>query len=139
MKHLLSLFLCASLALCVVAQDRSLPSRRAFQPAPVLLTMTGTQDAAGMAQTPMGYVVPLYAAPIPAQSRVSLYGRSLLSVSSVLLWHDGGIVAIPAQSARNSFPGLETVAFRLPAGVVGEVWVTTIGRQSSNTVRLTVE
>ena len=136
MKTILSLFLCASLALCVVAQDRSLPSRRAFQPAPVLMTMTGTQDAAGMAQTPMGYVVPLYNG-VPAQSRVSLYGRSLLSVSSVLLWHDGGIVAIPAQSARNSFPGLEAVTFRLPAGVVGEVWVTTIGRQSSNTVRLT--
>ena len=55
MKHLLSLFLCASLALCVVAQDRSLPSRRAFQPAPVLMTITGTQDAAGIAQdTPQG-------------------------------------------------------------------------------------
>lgn len=138
MKIILSLFLCASLALCVVAQDRSLPSRRAFQPAPVLLTMTGTQDAAGIAQTPMGYVVPLYGF-IPEQSRVSLYGRSLMNTSAVLLWHDGGIVAIPAQSARNSFPGLETVAFRLPAGVVGEVWVTTIGRQSSNTVRLVVE
>lgn len=138
MKHLLALLLCASFVLCASAQDRSLPSRRFFQPAPVLLTMTGTQDAAGIAQAPMGYVVPLYGF-LPEQSRVSLYGRSLMGVSSVMLWHSGGIVAVPAQSARNSFPGLETIAFRLPAGVVGEVWVTTIGRQSSNTVRLTVE
>lgn len=139
MKHLLSLFLCASFTLCVVAQDRSLPSRRAFQPAPVLLTMADSQDAAGIAQTPMGYVIPLYVTPIPAQSRVSIYGRSLLSVSSVLVWHSGGIAFIPATTSRNSFPGIENITFRLPAGVVGEVWITTIGRQSSNTVRLIVE
>ena len=101
------------------------------------MTMTGTQDAAGIAQTPMGNILTLYGF-LPEQSRVSLYGRSLMGVSSVMLWHSGGIVAIPATTSRNSFPGLENITFRLPAGVVGEVWVTTIGRQSSNTVRLVV-
>ena len=138
MKNILSLILCASFVLSVTAQDRRISPRRTAQAPPVLLTMAGSDDAAGFAQTPQGYALPLYATLIPAESRVSLYGRSLMGVSSVMLWYSGGIVAVPAQSARNSFPGLETVAFRLPAGVVGEVWITTIGRQSSNTVRLTV-
>ena len=77
MKHLLSLSLCASLALCVVAQDRSLPSRRAFQPAPVLMTMTGTQDAAGIAQTPMGNILTLAAGSVDVFQCVSFDGTNL--------------------------------------------------------------
>lgn len=137
MKTLLSLFLCASLSLCVVAQDRSIAPRRAIQPAPILLTVTGTDDAAGVAQTPMGYAVPL-TGHVPAQSRIGLYGHYLIGVPAVVIWHAGGIETVSVQSARLFFPGLETVAFRLPAGVTGEVWVMTIGRQSSNTVRFFV-
>jgi hypothetical protein len=140
MKHLLALLLCASFVLCASAQERSLSPRRGFQPAPVLLTMAGSDDAAGFAQTPQGYALPLYAAPVPAESRVGIYGRSLsASTFSVMLWHSGGVERVTAESSRNAFPGLETVSFRLPADVRGEVWVTVIGRQTSNTVRLTVE
>jgi len=139
MKHLLSLVLCTGLALCASAQDRSLPSRRAFQPAPVLLTITGTQDAAGIAQTPEGHAIPLHIAPTPQWSLVGLYGRGFAGVSLVMLWHDNGVAIAPVESVRSIFPGIETIVFRLPAGVAGEVWVTTIGRQSSNIVRLTVE
>ncbi len=140
MKITATFILLACLALCGFAQDRSLPSRRFFQPAPVLMTMIGTQDAAGIAQTPMGYVVPLYAAPIPAESRVGIYGRSLsANTFSVMLWHSGGVTFALAESSRNPLQGLGTASFRLPADVHGEVWVTAIGRQTSNTVRLTVE
>ncbi len=139
MKIFFSLLLCASFALCVVAQDRSLPSRRAFQSAPVFLTITGTQDAAGIAQSPQGHAVPLHIAPAPQWSLVGLYGRGFAGVSLVMLWHDNGVTIAPVESVRSIFPGIEMIVFRLPAGVTGEVWITTIGRQSSNIVRLTVE
>ncbi len=138
-KTILLFILCASLALCVTAQDRTLPTQRAFQPAPVLHTWAGTQEAAGVAQTPSGYGLPLYLG-CPAQSRVSLYGQSLSGVSSVMLWHSRGVTTVPAQATRFNLPGLEAITFPLPAGVTGEVWITTAGRQQpSNLVRLFVE
>jgi hypothetical protein len=57
----------------------------------------------------------------------------------VLIWHNGGVVAVPASGSRYPFPGMEIITFRLPVNVTGEVWVTTAGRQPSNTVRLIVE
>jgi hypothetical protein len=140
MKYIFALLLCASFALCALAQDRAPSPRRAFQPAPFLFTYTGTDDAAGLAQTPQGFGLPLHVAPLPAGSLVSIYGRSLVnSCGVVLLWHSGGVVAVPATTARSSFPGLETITFRVPEFVTGEVWATVTGRQSSNSVRLFVE
>lgn len=140
MKHFLVLLLCASFALCALAQDRAPSHRRTFRPAPALFTYTGTDDAAGFAQTPQGFALPLYSAPLPAGSRVSVYGRSLVNSGGiVLLWHSGGVLTVPATTARSPFPGIETVTFRLPEFVTGEVWVTVTGRQSSNSVRLFID
>lgn len=129
-----------ALTLPITAQERTLSHRRAIQPAPVLSTYTGTDDAAGVAQSPQGYALPLYAAPLPAGSRVSIYGRSLVNSGGiVLLWHSGGILTVPATTARGLFPGVELVTFRVPEFVTGEVWVMVTGRQSSNLVRLQME
>lgn len=51
MKVFLLLLLLA-LTLPITAQERGVTQRRAFRAAPVLLAYAGTNDAAGIAQTP---------------------------------------------------------------------------------------
>ena len=135
------LALLASLSIAAFAQDRLPPTRRTFQPSPHLMAVADTDDAAGLAQTPFGYVIPLQGDPVPAQSTVGIFGRHLLGsgASKVLLWSDSDILVLEAQVARNPFPGLEMITFHLPASVHGEVWVTVAGRRASNTVRIIVE
>ncbi len=136
-SFLLSLFLVS----IIPAQSRSPKPRRTAQTAPRLLTVTDTDLAAGLAQTPQGYPQSLGNGSIPAQSTIGIYGRFLVSsgADKVILWSDIGILVVDARASRNSFPGLDMIVFRLPANLHGDVWITTVGRQASNTVKITVE
>lgn len=142
---LLALFLCAlacGLVTAVFAQDRTLSQRRVFQPSPQLSTLTDTDVAVGIAQTPQGYAMPIQGDPIPAGSLAGIFGHSLVSsgATSVLLWGESGDVRlVRATTWRTSFPGLEMATFRLPADWHGDVWITLAGRQASNTVKITIE
>lgn len=140
MKTLLITLLLCVLTVPAFAQDRSLQPRRLFQPPPQLSTLTDTDAAVGIAQTPQGYIVPIQGDPIPAGSLAGIFGHSLLGARSVLLWSASGeIVLLPAETWRTSFPGLEMATFRLPKDWHGDVWITLAGRQASNTVRISIE
>ena len=141
MKHLFLLLLLCVLTASAFAQDRAIAPRRTFQPSPDLMTLQGTDDAAGLAQTPAGYPLPLNGSPIPARSLVGILGHELLKsgANQVLLWSNNGIQVIEAKAVRDLFPGLERIVFRLPADLHGDVWVATVGRQSSNVVKIIVE
>lgn len=119
-------------------QDRTPPLRRQFQPSPQLVTYPDTDNAAGIAQTPHGYALSL-SGPVPAGSIVGIYGYRLVSssASKILLWSDTGVMVVDCDAWRYAF--FEMVTFRLPANLYGDVWVTTLGRQTSNTVRITIE
>lgn len=144
MKQLLFvLFLCAlacGFVTATFAQSRDLSTRRVFQPSPQLSTLSNTDAAVGIAQTPQGYVVPIQGEPIPAGSLAGIFGHSLLGARSVLLWSASGeVILLPAETWRTSFPGLEMATFRLPRDWHGDVWITLAGRQASNTVKITIE
>ena len=140
MKYMFLAFLfCAAFTASALAQDRTVPSRRVFQPSPQLSVIHDTDNAAGIAQTPYGHALTL-GGPIPAGSTVGVYGHFLLrSANKVLLWSDGGVVVVDAETSRYPFFGLEMVTFRLPVDLRGDVWVTTVGRLNSNTVKIVVE
>lgn len=136
---LLAILLLVSASVCL-AQDRSLSPRRTIQHAPQLSVIADTDNAAGIAQSPYGFALPL-GEPIPAGSTVGIYGRFLISsgASKALLWSDAGVMVVEASTWRYPFFGLEMATFRLPDGLRGDVWVTIAGRQASNTVKITVE
>lgn len=127
-----------------LAQDRWLAPVRTFEPLPQLAVFNGTEYATGIAQTPDLQVLVLSDLgwpPIPAGSTVGIYGSYLTnnSVSQVWLRVVGWQVTVEVDVYKLNIPGLEMAVFHLPAEVHGEVWITTVGRRSSNSVRLTVE
>lgn len=128
-------------ALSGVAQDRFVAPSRTFQAAPNLMTLPDGESAAGLAQTPMGYPSPLNGKPIPANSLVGINGHRLLSSNAdhVLLWSDVGLQTVEAKVYSDFYPGLERIVFRLPAYLRGNAWITVMGRQSSNAVKIIVE
>ena len=141
MKPLFIAILLCVLTTFAFAQDRAIAPRRAFQPSPSLMTREGTDDAAGLVQTPAGYPLPLNGSPIPARSLVGILGHELLKsgANQVVLWSNDGVQVVEAKAVRDLFPNLERIVFRLPADLHGDVWVATLGRQSSNVVRITIE
>lgn len=142
MRYIFAFILSVALVSLTFSQDRQLSTRRTFQAPPSLATLWDTDFAAGIAQTPYGYALPLSSGdPIPASSNVGLFGHFFLNngANKVLLWSNSVVIAVDAQAMTYPYPGLEMILFRLPENVHGEVWVTVAGRQVSNTARIIVE
>ena len=126
----------------LLIQDRQLAELRpAVRFTPTLFEMPNG-IAAGIAQYPQGYALPLSDTPVPSGSIVGIYGLSLTvnQTDSLVLWNEEkktGIV-VPVEIWPYWF-GMEIVTFRLPPDVHGEVKVWIAGRLASNRVRLVVE
>ena len=129
------------LSVAALAQDRVPPSRRTTTLSPQLTVITDTDHAAGFIQTSYGYPLALTGDLIPASSTVGIFGQYLTSnsTSKVSLWSDNGVQVVDATVWQYPFFGLEVLIFRLPVDLHGNVYVTTLGRQASNTVKITVE
>lgn len=131
----------SNLQLQSFVQNRQLREPRPLRPLPQLAVFNGTEFAAGVTQLPDLQIKSLWDWPIPAGSTVGIYGSYLTnnSVSQVWLRVVGWQVTVEVDVYKLNIPGLEMAVFHLPAEVHGEVWITTVGRRSSNSVRLTVE
>lgn len=140
-----SILLLAILTCATIAQVRQTDERRAFRLPPVLFEDANTHLASGLAQDAGGLPVLLFDSfyrPIRRGALVSLYGMQMKEGMQVSVIIQVGLISweVEADVWKNSFPKIQSVAFRLPVEVTGEVGVTVRHRyQFSNSVRFYVE
>lgn len=136
-----TLLLLIALTLPLIAQDRQVNSRRAYNLPPQLMEDTSTHTANGVAQAPTGYPVIIGSENVPRGSTVGLYGTLLKrnQVSEVLIIANGKEYSLRATVTSELFPKLEKLVFKLPPEITGEVLVSAIGLTYSNWVRFYAE
>lgn len=141
MRILFAFLMILTLTTWGFSQSRELPHARFQQLEPQLFEFESLHLAAGVAQAPQGWAIPLSNV-VPAGSLVSIYAKNLQGsdVKRVLLSVEGREFVVSASTWPVGWFGMETLNLRLPSDIHGEVLIRGIGEsRNSNQVRILVE